>query len=36
MNGDDEDEDENDDGNDHLLRDLGEGLENGGQVGVLG
>ena len=34
MNGDDEDED--DDGNDHLLRDLGEGLENGGQVEVLG
>ena len=32
MNGDDEDEDEND----HLLPDLGEGLENGGQVGVLG
>ena len=34
MNGD--DEDENDDGNDHLLPYLGEGLENGGQVGVLG
>ena len=36
MNGDDEDEDENDDGNDHLLPYLGEGLENGGQVEVLG
>ena len=34
MNGD--DEDENDDGNDHLLPDLGEGLEDGGQVEVLG
>ena len=34
MNGD--DEDENDDGNDHLLPYLGEGIENGGQVGVMG
>ena len=36
MNGDDEDEDENDDGNDHMLPYLGERLENGGQVEVLG
>ena len=32
----DDDENEDENGNDHLLPDLGEGIENGGQVGVMG